>query len=134
MGSSPPPRSVITEETREDSNRKVVTSEVELSNYTTVLETLQIGLIVLVSGGRVTTDMGCWLCRIGMAGTSVKSNSARYWATRVKIVSSAIRSSAPVMTPVQSPLVGQVSNPQQMAYDRPVVPNSQMFSDQAVWS
>ena len=42
MGSSPPPRSVITEETREDSNRKVVTSEVELSNYATMLETLQI--------------------------------------------------------------------------------------------
>jgi hypothetical protein len=40
MGSSPPPRSVITEETREDSNRKVVTSEVELSNYATVLEIL----------------------------------------------------------------------------------------------
>jgi hypothetical protein len=34
MGSSPPPRSVITEETQEDSNRKVATSE--------VLETLQI--------------------------------------------------------------------------------------------
>ena len=46
----------------------------------------------------------------------------------------AIRSSAPVMTPVQSPLVYQVSNPQQMAYGRPIVPNSQMFSDQAVWS
>lgn len=46
----------------------------------------------------------------------------------------AIRSSALAMTHVQSPLVGQVSNPQQMAYDRPVVPNSQMFSDQAVWS
>jgi hypothetical protein len=42
MGSSPPPRSVITEETQEDSNRKVVTSEVELSNYAMVLETLQI--------------------------------------------------------------------------------------------
>ena len=42
MGSSPPPRSVITEETQEDSNRKVATSEVELSNYATVLETLQI--------------------------------------------------------------------------------------------
>jgi hypothetical protein len=42
MGSSPLPRSVITEETQEDSNRKVVTSEVELSNYATVLETLQI--------------------------------------------------------------------------------------------
>jgi hypothetical protein len=42
MESSPPPRSVITEETHEDSNRKVVTSEVELSNHATVLETLQI--------------------------------------------------------------------------------------------
>ena len=39
---SSPPRSVITEETHEDSNRKVVTSEVELSNHATVLETLQI--------------------------------------------------------------------------------------------
>ena len=63
-----------------------------------------------------------------------REQSVGYWATRAKTVPPAIRSSAPVMTPVQSPLVGQVSNPQQMAYDRPVVPNSQMFSDQAVWS
>jgi hypothetical protein len=42
MESSPLPRSVITEETHENSNRKVVTSEVELSNYAMVLETLQI--------------------------------------------------------------------------------------------
>ena len=46
----------------------------------------------------------------------------------------AIMSSAPVMTPVQNSLVGQVSNPLQMAYGRPIVPNSQMFSDQTVWS
>ena len=38
---SSPPRSIITEETHEDSNRKVVTSEVELSNHAMVLETLQ---------------------------------------------------------------------------------------------
>ena len=38
---SSPPRSINTEETHEDSNRKVVTSEVELSNHATVLETLQ---------------------------------------------------------------------------------------------
>ena len=63
-----------------------------------------------------------------------REQSARYWATMAKTVPPAIRSSAPVMTPVQSPLVGQVFNPQQMAYGRPVVPNSQMFSDQAVWS
>jgi hypothetical protein len=63
-----------------------------------------------------------------------REQSVGYWATRAKTVPTAIWSSAPVMTPVQSPLVGQVSNPQQMAYDRPVVPNSQMFSDQAVWS
>ena len=63
-----------------------------------------------------------------------REQSARYWATRARTVPPTIRSSAPVTTPVQSLLVGQVSNPQQMAYARPVVPNSQMFSDQAVWS
>jgi len=63
-----------------------------------------------------------------------REESASYWATRSRTVPPAIRSSAPVMTPVQSPLVCQVSNPQQMAYGRPIVPNSQMFSDQAVWS
>ena len=63
-----------------------------------------------------------------------REQSARYWATMAKTFPPAIRSSAPVMTPVQSPLVGQVFNLQQMAYGRLVVPNSQMFSDQAVWS
>ena len=63
-----------------------------------------------------------------------REQSARYWATMAKTVPPAIRSSAPVMTPVQSPLVGQVFSPQQMAYGRSVVPNSQIFSDQAVWS
>ena len=61
-----------------------------------------------------------------------REQSARYWATRARTVLPAIRSSAPVMIHVRNPLMGQVSNPQQITYGRPVVPNSQMFSDQAV--
>jgi hypothetical protein len=42
-----------------------------------------------------------------------REQSARYWATRSRTVPPAIRSSAPVMTPVQSPLVCQVDGVRQ---------------------
>jgi hypothetical protein len=68
MGSSPPPRSVITEETQEDSNRKVATSVVELSNYATVLETLQI----------VTNTNSLFTEEVSSLSQGIKLNTAKH--------------------------------------------------------